>query len=209
MRRPRSAGLLVALFIVLFAMSAAFFATDVGQQALVDQWERTAIAFGQGVDDARYARFQELSARGVPYAAATALAAGPVTAIVLAGVIYAVFTGLRGGQATYAQVLAVVAHAGVIQMARALVTTPVNYARESMASPTTLVLFFTMVDEASPVARFFGLVDVFVVWWLVVLAIGTAVLYGGRTSRMAALFVGTYVVIALLLAGTMAVLGGT
>ena len=30
--------------------------TDIGQQALVDQWERTAVAFGRPVDDAAYAR---------------------------------------------------------------------------------------------------------------------------------------------------------
>ena len=206
--RPRSAGLLLALFLVPFAASAAVVTTEVGQQALVDQWERTALAFGQPVDDARYAEFQALSRQGVGYAAVTALVSGPIAALVLAAVLYAVFTGLRGGTASYAQVLTVVAHAGVIQMIRALVAAPVNYARESMASPTTLVLFFTMVDEASPVARFFGLIDVFLVWWLLVVAVGVAVLYRRRLRETAALLIGAYVGIALLLAGAMAILGG-
>ena len=208
-REPRAAGMLTALFLVPFACSALFFATEVGQQALVDQWERTAVAFGQPMDNERYARLQELSAQTVSYAAATAFVSGPLTAIGLAAVLWAVFTGVRGGNATYAQVIAVVAHAGVIQMVRALVSAPVNYARESMASPTTLVLFFTMVDEASPVARFFGLIDVFIVWWLVAIAIGMAVLYRRPAARIAALLVGGYIGIALLLAGTMAMLGGT
>ena len=72
--RPRSAGLLTILTVASFVASAGFLATDVGQIALVDQWERTALAFGQPVDDARYAEMQKLSRYAVPYAAATAVA---------------------------------------------------------------------------------------------------------------------------------------
>ena len=81
--------------------------------------------------------------------------------------------------------------------------------RRALTPDGTLVLFFTMLDEASPLARFFGLIDVFVVWWLVVLAVGMSVLYRKRTVRMAALLVGAYAVVALALAGVMAALGGT
>jgi hypothetical protein len=105
-------------------------------------------------------------------------------------------------------VLAVVVHANVVLALRHLVAAPVNYARESMASPTTLVLFFTMLDEGSVPARFFGLIDIFVFWWLVVLAIGASVLYRGRTRTFAAQFIGIYIAVALLLAGAMAWLGG-
>ena len=115
---------------------------------------------------------------------------------------------LRGGRASFQQVLAVVVHANVILVLRHLVAAPVNYARESMASPTTLVLFFTMLDEGSAAARFFGLIDMFVFWWLVVLAIGASVLYQGRTRTYAAQFIGVYLAVVLLLAGTMAWLGG-
>src|SRR5207237_4737946 len=77
---------------------------------------------------------------------------------------------------SYSQVLAVVAYAGVILALRQLIATPVDYVRESIASPTTLIQFFSMFDEASPVARFLGVIDLFVVWWLVVLAIVSSVL---------------------------------
>ena len=70
---PRWVGLLLLLFAVSIVVSAAFYATPVGRQALVDQWERTAIAFGQPVDDARYAEFQDLSGHGAAYAALTTL----------------------------------------------------------------------------------------------------------------------------------------
>ena len=42
-----------------------------------------------------------------------------------------------------------------------------------------------MLDEASPVARFLGVVDLFVVWWIVVLAIGMSVLYRRPTRSLA------------------------
>jgi hypothetical protein len=45
-------------------------------------------------------------------------------------------------------------------------------------------------------------------WWIVVLAIGVAALYRVRIRRVAASLLGIYVGIAVLLAGTMAVLGG-
>ena len=204
---PRPAAPLALLFLVPFAMLAMFFATDVGQQALVDQWERTAIAFGQPVDDAQYEELKAWSERGTAYAALTALATGPVAAVALATLLFTIFTGVRGGAASYGQVLGVTAYAGVILVLRHVISGPLNYVRETMASPTALVLFFTMVDEASPVARFFGIIDVFVLWWLVVLAIGSSVIYGQPMRRFAAQLLGAYAGIALLLAGAMALLG--
>ena len=206
--RPRWAPLLIALFAVSIVVSGLFFATPVGRQALVDQWERTAIAFGQPVDDARYAEFQELSRQGPAYAAATALATGPLAALVLAALLHGVYGRRGGARRSFQQAVAVAVHASVILALRHVVATPINYARESSASPTTATLFFTMLDEGSAMARFFGLIDIFVVWWLVVLAIGAAVLYGGRTRTYAAHFVGVYIGLALLLAAAMAWLGG-
>jgi hypothetical protein len=182
-------------------------ATDVGQVALVDQWERTALAFGWPVDDARYAEMQELSRYGVPYAAATALARGPAAAVALAGVLCGVFAA-RGSRVRFAQVLAVVAHASVILAVRDLVAAPLNYLRESLSSPVTLVQFVGILDEASPLARFLASIDLFMVWWIVVLAIGLAALYRLRTRMVAAGLLAAYAAIAALLAGTMAALGG-
>ena len=204
--RPRAAGVLALLTVASFGAMAAFVATDVGQIALVDQWERTTLAFGQPVDDARYAELQRLSRYGVPYAAATA-ARIPVAVAAIASVLYGVFRA-RGRQATFRQVLAVVAHASVILALRDVIAAPLNYVRESLASPVTLVWLAGMLDEASPVARFLALMDVFLLWWMVVLAIGLAVLYRARVLVVGATVFGVYLGIALLLAGTMAVLGG-
>jgi hypothetical protein len=205
--RPHAAGVLAILTAVSVAASAGFIATDVGQVALVDQWERTALAFGQPVDDARYAEMRELSRYRVPYAAATSVARGPIAAVAIAGVLYGVFA-MRGRRARFGQVLAVVAHAGVILTLRDVVAAPINYMRESLSSPVTLVQVFGLLDEASPLSRFFALFDVFMLWWLVVLAIGLAVLYRARTGAVVAGLLAAYVGVAVLVAGTMALLGG-
>ena len=206
---PRWGVLLATLFLINTGVNAALLATPVGRQALVDQWERTALAFGQEVDDRRYAEFQDLSRRGVAYAAATQLLRGPVAAFALAALLSAGFAVVARQKAAYRQVLAIVVYSAVILTLREVVAAPVNYARESISSPTTLVQVFAVSNPASPVARFFGLIDVFVVWWLAVLAIGLGVVYARRPWPIAVTLAGVYGVVALVLAATMAVLGGT
>ena len=205
---PRWAAVLVATTAVTFACQAAFLSTEVGQLALVDQWERTAIAFGGGIDDAQYARLHELSRLGVAYAALAAAMSGPVLTFVLAAVLLGVARVL-GAAVSLAQLLAIVAHAGVILALRQVVAAPLNYALETSASPTTLVRFAGALDEGSPAARFLGTIDLFVVWWVVVLAIGVGVLVHRPARRLALAFAGAYVALALLLAAAMALTGGT
>ena len=212
---PSWAPVLVATTTVTFLCGTAFLRTDVGRQALVDQWERTAAAFGQPVDDEGYAQM-ELTARSgvfdVAYAAVTALASGPVLVFAVSGLLFVVLTR-RGDVPTsrpsFVQVLAVVSYASVVLALRQIVATPLDYVRESTASPTTLVQLFSMLDEASPLARFLGIVDLFVIWWIVVIAIGVSILYQRPTRNVALAFTGAYVVLALLAALAMAISGGT
>ena len=223
LQAPSWAPVLVATTTITFLCGMGFLRTEVGRQALVDQWERTAIAFGQPVDDASYARMEETAANGsfsVLYPAATALANGPALVIAISGLLFFVLNRRSGADRDndrgadlsgprYVHLLTVVSYAGVILALRQVIATPVDYVRESIASPTTLVQFFTMLDESSPLARFLGVIDLFVVWWIVVLAIGVSVLYQRPTRRLALAFTGAYVALALLAALAMAVSGGT
>ena len=206
---PRWVGLVVVLAVVTAASQALLLQTEVGQVALVDQWERTALAFGQPVDDARYADLQALSGKGPLYGVATALAGGPLLTLVLATVIALVFRP-KGDQAVSdSQVLAVVAHASVILAIRQIVSAPVSYAREATGGATSLGLWFPALDATSFAGRFVGTLDVFVLWWVVLLAIGVGILYGRQARSLAAAFLGVYAGLALLLAVTMTALGGT
>jgi hypothetical protein len=194
---------------VTAASQALLYQTEVGQVALVDQWERTALAFGQDVDDARYAELQALSRSGPLYGVATALASGPVLTAALALVIFLTFRPHRDRTVSFSQVLAVTAHAGVILAFRQLVSVPVSFAREATGGATSLGLWFPALDAASFAGRFVGALDVFVIWWVVLLATGVGILYGRQRRTLAAAFLGVYAGLALLLAVTMTALGGT
>jgi hypothetical protein len=206
---PRWAGVLLLLFSVNFGVNAVFLTTPRGRQALVDQWERTALAFGQKVDDDRYAEFQDLSRHGVAYAAVIQFIRGPVAVLVLTALLYGAFAVLPGEKRAFGQVMAVVVHSTVILTLHAMVAVPSHYVRESIASPTTLVQLFPVANASSPVARLLGAIDLFVLWWLVVLALGLGVLYGRRVWRIAASLTGIYAGVALALAAAMTILGGT
>jgi len=201
---PRWASLLVTLTVVTAAAGAVVSATEVGRLALVDQWERTALAFGQVVDDARYAELLEWSRLGPAVAAGSALLAGPGLAIVVSVLVF-VWVRRRVGTVSYSQALAVVVHAGVVLAVGRLVAAPLVYARETTASATTVGTWFPSLDEASPVARFLGAIDLFTVWWAIVLGIGVAVLSGQRARTCAAWIVSVYVGIALIAAAVMAI----
>jgi hypothetical protein len=204
---PHWLGVMIATTVAAALAGSLLMETGIGRQALVDQWERTAIAFGQDVDDARYAQFEALSRYGPAYATATALVTGPGVTFALAGLLLAGLGGRRSA-VTFKQVLAVVAHAGVILAVRQVVAAPLGYVRETTASATALGVWFPMLDEASPVARFLGALDLFVLWWIVVLAIGVGVLYGRQARTITATLIGIYAALALLMAIAMALTGG-
>ena len=205
---PRYAGVLAFTFLVSASCGALLLQTEVGQLALVDQWERTAAAFGRPVNDAQFAALAGASQYGAVYAIVGALVSGPLVAVGLAALVMGALRAAPGPAPGYRQVLAVVAHAGVILALRQAVAAPVSYARETLGSPASLTLFVPMLDEGSMAARLFGIVDLFVIWWLIVVATGLSILYRRPALRLAFVLVGAYLALALVLAIVMAVAGG-
>lgn len=206
---PRWAGMLLLTFALSAMSSALLLSTESGQLALVDRWERAALAFGHEVDDAEYARLEALARYGPAYAVATRLVQGPVAAWGLAALIAVGFgrTDPRAGR--YRRALAIVASAGVILALRDLIAAPFQYTGETLAGPATLSTLFPMFDEASAMARLLGLIDLFVLWWAVVLSIGISVVYGRRVRPVLVTLLGGYVVGAVVVVLVMALAGGT
>jgi hypothetical protein len=124
----------------------------------------------------------------------------PLVSLVLSGILLAVFNALLGGSASFKQVAAVVSHAGAVSLVQQLFIFPLNYARESLSSATNLGVFVPFLDESNIVSRFLGTIDLFIVWWLLALAIGMGVLYRRKTAPIFWSFMGVYVVIALVIA---------
>jgi hypothetical protein len=192
--RPRIVGALLLLIGIAMAVNAAFASTEVGKEAILDVTVRSMEAFGFQVSDEMYAtldtRVQNSAVRdaminqGVFFLAAT---------VVLAGILLAVFTAIMGGSASFKQVYAIVVHSGFIISLSQLFVTPLNYVRGTITSAANLAVFLPFLDDTSFLARFLGAVDLFIIWWLVSLAIGLGVLYKKRTAPIANSLIGTYV----------------
>ena len=199
-----SAGWLVPALVLALVGGlphALLLRTTTGQLALADQWERARMAFGTNIDDAGYAALVAASEQyGSVYALGSALLRGPVLVAVLAVLIHLVGRPSRPWGAT----ASVVAHSGVILALRDVVSAPVSYVRETMTAPGSLGLWFPVLDAASPMARLLGVLDAFVIWWLVVLAIGLGVLLRRPARRLFFVLTGLYIAGAAVLAGLMA-----
>jgi hypothetical protein len=206
---PQWRGVLVASTLLAVLAGASVMSTAVGRQGLVDEWERTAAALGHEVGDAGYGQLERLSRYGPLYAAAGALASGPLLAIGVAGLLSVAFGRRHPVRPAFTTVFAIAVHAGVVLSLRHVVAAGLLYGRETTANALSVGAWFPGLDATSPAARALGIVDLFVLWWVVVLAIGTARLYHRRVRATALGFVGVYVALALLTAAAFTAAGGT
>lgn len=198
--RPRWIGALAVVTLVTCALTFAMLSTERGQSAMLDQQVRQTEAFGQTVTEEQYSRMEQMLPVMRYIVTGSQLAMIPVITLVVVGILFAVFNALLGGSATFKQVAAVVTHSGAVTLVQQLFIAPLNYARESMSSATNLGVFVPFLDEGNIVARFLGVIDLFIVWWLLVMAIGLGVLYKRKTAPIFWSFIGIYVIIALVVA---------
>ena len=201
--RPRVLGVLAFVVIVTASVWFAFLSTTVGQDALFNQQMDIMESFGVQLPEQAYDQMEQ-GLRWAPYStAASQIVFLPVSALIIAGLILAVFNAIMGGNATFKHVYAVVVHSGVVLALHSLFMAPLNYVRASMSSPSTLRAFMPFLDESSFAGRFVGMIDLFYIWWIVNLSIGIAVLYRKRTAPIATSALGVYGVLILLIAAVM------
>jgi hypothetical protein len=195
---PKWFGMLALVAITMAILVGGFLSTKTGQDAWLDAAVNSP--FSRGVSDQQLQGMQRMAPFVGYFAAAQFLIALPVVAVALSGILFAIFTAAMGGTATFKQNLAVVAHAGPISILSTLFTVPLNYSRGTMSSATNLGVLLPMLPEQSFLAHFLGVIDLFLVWQLVVLSIGLAVLYRRRTQPIATALLVVYAVIALIIA---------
>ncbi len=183
---------------VIIAFGAALpMTTEAGKQAAVDQQVASLESFGMQVTDEQYAQFQKGTAI-LPYmTAGSVVIGGLIMALIIAGILFAIFNAALGGDATYKQILSVLVHASVITALGQLFTGPLNYFRGAVTSATSLGALLPMLDDESFVGKLAGTIDIFIIWWVLVLAIGLGVLYRRKTQPIATTLFGVYAVIAL------------
>jgi hypothetical protein len=202
--RPRWFGAMAVIVGLIALGQFALLSTESGQQAVVDQQVERAQRWGRTVTDQEYATYERMAPYNRFIVPVAILIFAPILSFAVSGILLGVFNAILGGNATYKQVLAVHAHTGATSLISTVFTLPLNYLRGSMSSPSNLGVFAqAFVDDTSFIALFLGMIDVFIIWWLMVNAIGLAVLYKRRTAPIFWSLFGVYMVIALIVAGVM------
>ena len=194
----------MVIIAVAATCSVGFLLTGVGRLAALDQAVRQLESLGATITDNRYAELRHLQSYR-PIISAAAIVIGWPMMWMFAAFI---FRAISKRRATFAQALTVVVHASSILAARAVVAAPINYARESLGGSTSLGVLLPIFGETTFAARLFGAVDVFLVWWVILIAMGLSILYRTRTLPIARWLLGAYAAGAAALALTQALRGG-
>ncbi len=97
-----------------------------------------------------------------------------------AGVLHLLMRAL-GGKGRFRHARAVVAWGGLITALGSLIKLPIMIAKGSMVVETGPSLFFKDLEPTDRLFKFLSNFDIFTLWWLVVTAVGLAVVY--RTGR--------------------------
>jgi hypothetical protein len=206
--RPRWLGIFLTVYIITASAATALMSTEVGRNALLDRQIAQQESFGRKMTQEQIDRLEKFSVYFVYATPVLQFGGLALGGLVISGLAFAVFNAILGGDATFKQVFAIVAHSGVVLAVLSLFTTPLAYARESMASTTNLAIFLPFLDESSFVARFLGSIDLNFIWWLISLAIGLGVLYRKRTGPIAITLLSVYAAIGLIIAAVKSVSTG-
>ncbi len=188
---PRWFGMLAVFLVITAGVTGGFMFTEVGQQAFLDMMEK------QGRNAQAMEMMQKLAGYMGYITIGQVLVLTPIVLLILSGLLFVVFTVGMGGNATFKQVFSIVVFSEAIGLVSGILKLPLNYLTRSMTAGTNLGVFFPMLDDTSFLARFFGMVDLFLVWWVAVLAIGFGVLYKRRTGPIAVAFFVIYALIAV------------
>ena len=199
---PRWLGMLVLLTVIVAVCAALPMTTEAGKEAALKTQVEGMEAFGMQVSDQAYERMRAGMAIAPYTTGGSMLVVGPIMTVVVAGIFFVVFN-IAGGGATFKQLFTVLVHAGVISTLQQLFTGPLNYFRGAVTSATNLAVLLPMVDPKSFVGRVLAATDLFLIWYIAVLAIGLGVLYKRRTQPIAITLYAIYAVIVLAIAAVM------
>jgi len=202
--RPRWLAVMVVTLVMSSAAYYVILSSQDMQDAIVDQQVRAMESRGNVVSDQQIANIERfIGYLPVGYAVGI-FVLGPLFGAAIAGIVTGIFTTLMGGNGTFKQVFAVMNHAGFIPAISALFIAGMLAvgAKPIGARPpgANLGVFLPMLEDTSFPAVLLRSIDMFLLWWMVVLAIGLGVLYKRRTGPIATTFIGLYIVIALLIA---------
>ncbi len=198
--RPRWLGMLFLTIAISAVFVGGFLSTEVGQEAWMDLViEKTRSSAGE-VSDAQIEAFEKIQPYVGPIGVGQTVLMAPLMSLVMSGILYVVFSIILGATATFRQLFTVTVHSGVVGTVQAVFTWTLNYFRGVMTSPTSFANLLPMIEEDTFLYKFLNVVDLFVIWWLIVLAIGLGILYKRKSTGIAISLLAVYAVIALVVA---------
>ncbi len=198
-RKPNTIAILALVALLVGASQSVMNLTEKGRQASLDFQVQQIEKMGIAVTDQVY---ESMAARQ-KYAIYTSFLGTfigfPLMVLLMSAILYAVLNAIMGGTAEFKQVMAVCAHGLVISSLGAIFAAVMNFIRGSIStSVANLGMLLPMLPERSFAANLAGAVDVFTIWWLIVLSIGLGVLYKRKTSSIA---IGLFTVFAIISIG--------
>lgn len=205
---PKVFGVLALTSVIIAIFTALPLTTEAGRQAAIDQQVQQMQSFGMTVNDQMYEQLEKGAGR-MPYVTGiSVLVFTPIVGLVVAGILFAVFNAGLGGEASFKQLFSVYLHAGVISAMSTIFSGTINYFRGATGSVANLGALMPMLPENSFAGRLLGMVDIFLIWYIIVLAMGLAVLYRRRTQPIAISLLTVYAVIAIVIALVKSRVGG-
>jgi hypothetical protein len=200
---PRWLGMLVLVMAIVAFCAALPLTTEAGKEAALQTQVEWMESMGMQVSDQAYEQMRRRQAFAPYTTAGGVLIGGPILEVVFAGLLLMVFNVALGGGASFKQIFAVLVHSSVISALQQLFTGPLNYFRGAVTSATNLAVLLPMVDSKSFMGRVLAGVDLFLVWRVLVLAIGLGILYKRRTQPIAITLLAIYAIIVLGFAAVM------
>ena len=201
--RPRWLGVMAITLVISAACQYVTLSSPELQDNIIDRQVRAMRESGGGSDQQIAGVESVISRLPVIYTVVT-IVFGPLIVAAVAGILLLIFSMLLGGSATFRQVFAMVAHAGVISTiagmfsaALTLAGVPPNGIQPPSAN---LGVFTPFLEEMSFLAVFLGTFNLILIWWLLSTSIGLGVLYRRRTGPIFIGFMFVYVVIAAIVA---------
>ena len=205
---PKWLGMLALTTVIVAFFAALPMTTEAGRQSAIDQQVSSMKSFGFEVSDEMYAQLEKRS-KTMPYTTAgSVLFFWPIVTVIIAAILFGIFNVALGGEASFKQMFTVLVHAAAVSALSAVFSGIVNYLRGGVGSAANLGALLPMLPEQSFAANLLGTVDVFLIWYVIVLAMGLGVLYKRRTQPIAISLLAFYAVVALVIAVVKSRTGG-
>jgi len=191
----RPSWLLPLLLVAVVSSAGTYFLKDVIVQQEIEKMQKKNMT-----DEQIQQAMPIMNMMGI-IAPVSTLIVMPIMFLIFAGVGMFVGNVILGGETKFSTLFAVTCWSGLITVLSYFINIPVMANRQTMESATSLGSFFAAEENKTFFHHLLGQIDLFVLWWVVVLGFGIAAAYKFSTKKaMTTVFV-VWAIFALSAAG--------